>query len=160
MDILIISDSHGKNDNIRKLLPRFRHLDLVIHLGDSQCYPSTMVNLMPCPLHIVRGNGDFIPEYPDFDVVGLPEHLAFITHGHHYYVDYRLDELKEAAKSHGADIAMFGHTHKPLIDNSDPELLILNPGSIQRPRQPDHRPSYIFLEVDDAGGLHPNICYL
>lgn len=160
MDILIISDSHGKNDNIKKLLSRFRHLDLVIHLGDSQCYPGTMTGLMPCPLHIVRGNCDFIPGYPTNDVIPLQEHLAFITHGHNHYVKYRFDELRDAAKANGADIAMFGHTHEPCIDDSDSELLILNPGSIERPRQANGRPSYIFLGIDEDGTLHPNICYL
>lgn len=161
MDILLVSDSHGRNDNIQTVLSRIGHLDMAIHLGDSQCYPQTMHALFPCPLHIVRGNCDFISDYPAVDVVGMGEHLALITHGHRCYVKHTLDDLRELARENGADIAIFGHTHMPLIDDSEPDVLVLNPGSIQQPRQEGYRPSYMFLAIDDASGkVEPRIVYL
>ncbi|MCD7737399.1 MAG: metallophosphoesterase family protein, partial [Lachnospiraceae bacterium] len=54
----------------------------------------------------------------------------------------------------------FGHTHRPFIDESDPELTILNPGSLSFPRQEGHRPSYILMETAQEGKPSFTIHYL
>ena len=40
----------------------------------------------------------------------------FITHGHGYYVSMGEERLKQEARGRGADIAMYGHTHRPFYE--------------------------------------------
>lgn len=56
----------------------------------------------------------------------------FITHGHYYYVSMGEDHLKEEARGRGADIVMYGHTHRPSITR-EKDLTVVNPGSIAIP---------------------------
>ena len=73
-----------------------------------------------------------------------------ITHGHHYYINMGNEKLKKEAIVQGADIVMYGHTHKPVIDISD-KIIAINPGSLSYPRQENRKPSYIIMEVDQRG---------
>ena len=82
-----------------------------------------------------------------------------LTHGHYYNVSAGLELLKNEAIARGANIVMFGHTHRPLI-NIDDEVTIINPGSLSYPRQDGRRPSYIIMEIDDKGEAHYTINYL
>lgn len=45
---------------------------------------------------------------------------------------------------------MFGHTHKPYLETKD-GVTILNPGSLSYPRQEGRRPSYMIMDIDEAG---------
>lgn len=76
-----------------------------------------------------------------------------MTHGHYYYVQSSLRDVKRAGKEKGADFVMYGHTHIPIIDQSD-GIITLNPGSISLPRQEGKRPSYIIMELDKKGDFH------
>ena len=59
MKVLIISDTHGKHENLKTALDRERPIDLVVHLGDAEGYEDTIQKLAACPLEIVSGNSDF-----------------------------------------------------------------------------------------------------
>ncbi len=50
-----------------------------------------------------------------------------ITHGHHYHVSTGPEILKQEALSIGADVVMFGHTHRPYFEQ-DEDITVLNPG--------------------------------
>ena len=54
---------------------------------------------------------------------------------------------------------MFGHTHRPLIDIGE-DVILINPGSISYPRQADHRPTYIMMEVADDGSATFELKYV
>ena len=54
---------------------------------------------------------------------------------------------------------MFGHTHRPMIEQ-DGDVVILNPGSISYPRQEGKRPSYIIMDLDEEGEAHFSIKYM
>lgn len=74
---------------------------------------------------------------------------AFITHGHLYNVEYdRLDSLVYAAQEHGAKIAMYGHTHRPLYEEIG-GVKVLNPGSAGK----GMKPTWALVEVFDNGGI-------
>ena len=36
MKVLIISDTHGKHENLKTVLKREKPVDLVVHLGDAE----------------------------------------------------------------------------------------------------------------------------
>nr|MDE7299348.1 metallophosphoesterase family protein [Lachnospiraceae bacterium] len=47
---------------------------------------------------------------------------------------------------------MFGHTHCPLIDIRE-NIMVINPGSISRPRQQSRVPTYVTMEVREDGEI-------
>jgi putative phosphoesterase len=71
-----------------------------------------------------------------------------MTHGHLCSVSYGTQELARQALGNECDIAIFGHTHRPKIDDSSERLLILNPGSITFPRQEMRKRSYMILKLE------------
>lgn len=147
MKILIVSDTHKSHRNLEKVLEKTEELDMLIHLGDVEGGEDYIEALVDCPVHIVSGNNDFFSDLPreeEFDIAG--KHV-FITHGHYYYVSMNEERLKEEAKNRGADIVMYGHTHRPAYSCED-GLLVLNPGSIAYPRQIGRKPTYIIMQIE------------
>ena len=152
MKILIVSDTHKFHRNLERILKEVHPVDLLIHLGDTEGGEDDIAALADCPSHIVRGNNDFFSELPqeeEFEVMG---HHIFITHGHYYYVAMSEERLKEEARARGADIVMYGHTHRPSLTR-DMDLITLNPGSVAYPRQEGRRPSYMVMELDEDGNV-------
>ena len=158
MRILVVSDTHGKHDNLKKAIAAVKPQRL-IHLGDAVGLEDRIQKLCDCPMEIVRGNCDSYSDLPDYIVTNIGRHKAFLTHGHRYGVGYSNEDLIFAAEENGADIAMYGHTHVPEIIENEP-VQVINPGSISRPRQTGHKPSYIVIDVDKDGDLHYKLCYL
>jgi putative phosphoesterase len=79
--------------------------------------------------YLLKGNCDF----GDGETEGFIELAGkkiFFTHGHTYSVknDYDYSTLRDKGRSMGADIVLFGHTHKPFSDYRN-NIYFLNPGS-------------------------------
>ena len=68
--------------------------------------------------------------------------------------------LKQEAKARGADIVLFGHTHRPVIDTSEEGIIAVNPGSLSYPRQDGRKPSYALMEIDRFEKVHFTIAYI
>ena len=152
MKILIVSDTHKSHRNLERILEEVRPLDMLIHLGDTEGGEDYIAALADCPSHIIRGNNDFfsdLPQEEEFEVMG---HHVFITHGHYYYVAMSEERLKDEARERGADIVMYGHTHRPALTR-DADLITLNPGSVAYPRQEGRKPSYMTMEWDEEGNV-------
>lgn len=159
MRILIVSDTHRNNENFLKVLDREGPLDMVVHCGDTEGSEYLISKSAGCPAYIVMGNNDFFSDLPreiEFEIAG---YKVWVTHGHNYYVSLGNETLKEIALQRGIDIVMYGHTHKPVIEE-ETELTILNPGSLTYPRQNGHRPSYIIMEVNENRDVHYFLHYL
>lgn len=159
MKALIISDSHGKNNNIEKLLRKVSPLDLIIHLGDLEGSEGHLREISPCPIEMVCGNNDFFTELDREKVIEFGDYRIFITHGHYYGVACSGERVKEAARSFMCNIVMYGHTHRPEIDLST-DIVAVNPGSISYPRQENHKPSYVIMEIDRFGEIHFTLNYM
>ena len=89
----------------------------------------------------------------------IGKYKVWVTHGHNYYVYSGTRSIKEAARKRGVDIVCFGHTHAPVLEHEE-DLIVINPGSISYPRQMDHKPSYILMDVDKEGEAHFSIAYM
>ena len=89
----------------------------------------------------------------------IGSYQVWLTHGHNYYVSMGNEILKEEAEARGADIVMYGHTHKPVVDVGE-NLIAVNPGSLTYPRQVGRKPSYIIMDLDEQGKAHFEIRYL
>ena len=158
MRILVVSDSHRMHDHLDTAIERVMP-DKIFHAGDAQGGEDYIEAVSECPLEIVRGNCDYGSYLPGELLLPVGKHLVFLTHGHLYGVNYGVEELAQAAKEKGADVAIYGHTHCPDITYVD-DIAVLNPGSISLPRQSGRQPSYLVIDVDRFGDLHYNICYL
>jgi len=160
MRILVVSDTHGREENLIKVLEETGTPDCLLHLGDSECGEEYMRSIVKCPLHMVSGNCDFFTQLPKTKIIELGGCKIMMTHGHYYYVSVGTRDLVEEAKTNGCNVAMFGHTHRPFIDQSDEELTVLNPGSLSFPRQDGRRPSYITMDIHEGQPVQYVLHYL
>ena len=159
MKILIVSDTHGHERNLKKVVEKVGQTDLFIHLGDIEGHEDYIEALADCPVHMVSGNNDFFSDLPREQEFQLGRYRVLITHGHYYGVSVGTDRLKEEARSRNIDIVMYGHTHRPEIDIDD-HVTVLNPGSLSYPRQWGRKPSYMLMEIDREGEAHYTINYI
>lgn len=159
MKILIISDTHGRDKALEGLLDRIWPIDMLIHCGDVEGGEEHIRELARCPVHIVAGNNDFFCDLPREEEFDIGRYHVLLTHGHYYYISMGPELLKEDARARGFDIVMFGHTHRPYLEQ-DEGIVVLNPGSLAYPRQEGREPSYMIMEIDREGQAHFTINYL
>lgn len=156
---IIISDSHGDLTNVRKIADKEKNIDLVIHLGDLIGQDAQLEEIFHCEIKKVKGNCDYYSQNPMEDIVEFGENKIFITHGHNFGVNFGIDRLSYAAEQSECNIAMYGHTHVP--DNCVyGKAIIVNPGSVSRPRQLNHKPTYAVMTVDENGKTDVRIQYV
>lgn len=153
MRILVISDSHGKNDDVKQVLEQAGDIDMFIHLGDIERGPEYIRELAKCETHMIAGNNDYDIALPDTDSFMIADKRVFITHGHRFYVGSGVERLREYALENGYDIVMYGHTHMPFLEIGK-DVTILNPGSISYPRQDGRKHTFMLIEVDKEGEFH------
>ena len=159
MKILIISDTHKRNDNFFRVMDMIGPVDMVIHCGDIEGSEYAIEAGAGCPVEMVAGNNDFFSQLPMEREFEIEKHKVWLTHGHHYYVSMGNERLKQEARSRGVDIVFYGHTHRPDIDLED-DVMVINPGSISYPRQDGRKPSYVLMDIDRFGDVHFTLRYL
>ena len=115
MKILIVSDTHGRHQALDRALEEAGKIDMFIHLGDVEGGEDYLEAVVECEKHIIRGNNDFFTELPREEEFEIGPYHAFITHGHYYYVSMGMETIIEEGRSRGADLVMFGHTHRPFF---------------------------------------------
>ena len=140
---LVCSDIHGEIENFREALLQELPLDGVLIAGDLELRTGEIESVIweavqetdPSastipPSYIVAGNNDgwTAPELPKKIITKLEGHTIFLCHGHRFGVP-RLNTLWVQAKKSGADIAIFGHTHR-YQDAEHFGVRFLNPGKL------------------------------
>lgn len=158
MKVLIVSDTHGREQFLFNTLQRVSPIDLLIHLGDFEGGEEYIKAIVPCQKEMVSGNNDFFNDLPKEKMILLGKYYIMLTHGHRYGVNSGTVSLKEAARKNKADIVMFGHTHVPMIDLKD-DVWAINPGSLALPRQHGRVPTFIIMEIDPQGEAHFTLNY-
>lgn len=159
MKVLIISDSHGVNENIYTILEKEGPVDMLFHCGDTEGSEYTISMIAGCACEMVMGNNDFfstLPKEREFELLGRN---ILLTHGHYYYVSMGTERIMAEGIARGADIVIFGHTHRPVIIEED-GITIINPGSVSYPRQPGRKPSYIIMNIEADSDPEFEIKYL
>ena len=159
MKILVVSDTHGRDNGLEKAVERERPFDMLIHCGDVEGREDYIEALAECPCCIVSGNNDFFPDLPREDVVSIAGHNFLVTHGHYYGVSMELAGIEDEARSRNLDGVFFGHTHRPVLKMKK-GFLLLNPGSLSYPRQQGRKPSYAVLWTDRQNRITGEIRYL
>ena len=159
MKILVVSDTHRRNENYFKVIEKLGKIDLVIHCGDAEGSEYAISEGAGCETLIVMGNNDFFSKLPREIETTIGKYKVWITHGHNYYVSMGNETIKKEAIDRGVDIVLYGHTHRPVIDIDD-DIIAVNPGSLSYPRQEGRQPSYAIMEIDREGKVHFTIAYL
>ncbi|MGN0405461.1 MAG: metallophosphoesterase family protein [Bariatricus sp.] len=159
MRILIVSDTHGRHSAFDKALKEAGKIDALIHLGDTEGGEDYIEAVCGCPSYILAGNNDFFSDSLREMEIMFGTKRAFMSHGHYYYVSLGPERIIEEGKMRNADIVMFGHTHKPFLENID-GMTVLNPGSLSYPRQEGRKGSYIIMEIDEDSDVKCEIKYL
>ncbi len=160
MRILVVSDTHGSSRELQEVIRKTKPFDYMIHCGDTEGLDAQIRKAAGTPCTIVRGNNDFFSDAPREEVLTFGKCRIFVTHGHSYGISFGTESLKEEAKSRNCSVALFGHTHRPCLDLSDPDLAVASPGSLAYPRQEGRKPSFLILEIDRFGELHFTLNYL
>ncbi len=146
MKILLVSDTHGRDEYLEEAL-EIEKPDFLCHMGDVEGSEDYIRVIAECPLAMVSGNNDFWTDLNPEVTFELEGFRIFMTHGHYYYASSGTDRLKSAGHRNGADIVLFGHTHRPTLE-VEGDIIVANPGSLTYPRQEKRRPSYMVLYLE------------
>lgn len=106
MKILIVSDTHRRNENYIRVLERVAPVDMVIHCGDIEGSEYLIAECAGCPVQMVMGNNDFFSDLPREKEFMVGKYKVWLTHGHNYYVSMGNETIKKEARSRGVDIVM------------------------------------------------------
>ena len=111
----IISDTHGLLRE--EALTALAGVDLILHAGDIG--PPEIIERLSeiAPVHAVLGNvdkGDWLPTVRTIDIESVRVML--------------LHDISRFRRAEGIRVVVFGHSHKPLVEERSGVLLV-NPGS-------------------------------
>ncbi|MFI5234268.1 MAG: metallophosphoesterase family protein, partial [Gemmatimonadales bacterium] len=145
MRLGLISDTH---DLLRpEVFDIFREVDLILHAGDIGSLELLTELEAIAPVLAVWGNTDGmevrsrVPEIVEKRIEGLD---FLLIHGHQ--VRRPSPETLHAAYP-GAEVIIYGHTHRPLLTNVDVVVTVMNPGGAG-PRRFDLPPSVGIMELE------------
>ena len=117
MRISILSDTHGL---LRpEVVEYLKTADVILHGGDINKQSIVDELRQYAPLYIVRGNND--KEWAQ----DIPHDLTLTLDGMTFVMVHNKKEVPDLT---GADVVVFGHSHKYLQEEKD-GVLWLNPGS-------------------------------
>ena len=118
MKLAILSDTHGL---LRpEVAEHLKTADAILHGGDIN-KPAIVEQLQQyAPLYIVRGNND--KEWAE----DIPHELTVTLGGVNFYMVHNKKDVP--ADLTGADVVVFGHSHK-YSEERRGDVLWLNPGS-------------------------------
>ena len=155
MQILVISDTHGRFDIMKQVIDQHNTVDMIVHCGDGMYECDRWLTEFPeweGKFIRVRGNCDFGKEVPLHQQIELPfGHKAVVLHGHTAMHGDLQQNLLYLAESAGADIVLFGHLHTR-VDRFAEGIHIFNPGSVTQPRGGSPA-SFGLLDVLESGLL-------
>jgi putative phosphoesterase len=143
----LISDTHGLMR--AEALAALHGVELILHAGDVGGLSVLRELGGIAPVQAVYGN-------VDDPLFGLPQRLALtlgglkvhVSHGH----EVGSPTPEKLARAYTADVIVFGHTHKPLIQTVG-STLVINPGAAG-PRRFSLQPSIALLKIDNG---HPSV---
>lgn len=146
MKILALSDTHQSCAFTGELLDLVGKADLVVHAGDFNTLEAYESLKGECKrLVAVHGNSDspavkeLLPERETFDAEGV--RFGVVHMGRH---TSDLVNMRYLALEMEVDVLIFGHLHRPIIDQTD--VLLVCPGSPTYPRMAD--PTVVELTVE------------
>ena len=124
MRIVVVSDSHRNTETLNQIYQKEKeNTNLFLHCGDSCDFPQNIE-----PFISVKGNCDFLFDYPNERLLKLSIGSLYIFHG-----VGGLYQIKTIIRKIKPDVICYGHTHihsYQMIDGCH----VFNPGSVSLPR--------------------------
>lgn len=167
--VLVVSDSHGISDHIKKIIDKHSPISLFIHLGDIGEDPKYIREWLVnpnvsdpngVPAVFIRGNCDhgwLKRKLSKSEVIiELNGNRVLLTHGHHFHVDDGMDELISFGARENIQLILHGHTHIPLNQKFG-DIRILCPGSVSFPSKGKPK-SYLILDFEKDGSYEARLC--
>lgn len=152
--ILVVSDSHGNTELLKRIVTENSSCELVIHLGDNAADANEVMRDFQTKANLsVLGNCDmgyFLDKVNYDGTFSVEERRIFYTHGHKYNAS--VDMMVAQAKMKNADIVLYGHTHVSFAEEIR-GVLVINPGSISLPRDGTNG-TYCVIEIDGKKVKH------
>lgn len=132
MRLGVISDTHGMlRPHVFEI---FREVDYILHAGDIGPWDLIIELQALAPVTAVFGNTDGLDiraqlqQVAELELDGFP---IVVTHGDQFGSPTPA-ELHEAFPR--AEIIVFGHSHRPLLELVDKTVTVMNPGGAGAPR--------------------------
>ena len=133
MKILVLSDSHGKVGMLESIMNVNADADVFIFLGDGENDFARALKDCRIPAEKtviqVQGNCDHTSRQAVTLVRNLGGINFYITHGFEQRVKWELEKIYYLAQEKHCQVALFGHTHKPLLERAE-DIMLFNPGSV------------------------------
>lgn len=148
MKIFVISDTHGKTEKVEEVWKKLSGIDLIIHLGDYEKDAQQLQRMLDTEVISVKGNMDGSYSPDDFKVLETEYGKLLLTHGHMDNVKMSPLNLIYRAQEMGCKAALFGHTHRPVYEESH-GIYLINPGSLSLPRDGSDG-SYAILHTSES----------
>lgn len=132
MKVLVVSDSHDDEISLRNVIIKENDCKIVFHLGDGLKELLRCKDSFPEKQFIfVKGNNDWSSDAECYAYKHIEGNTIIATHGHLDRVKYSLYDLYSRAESVRANVALYGHTHKPDIQfDSYSNVYAINPGCL------------------------------
>lgn len=131
MKFLILSDSHGRIGNLRRMFALHEDCDAVIFCGDGAADIQRLREEHPDVRFVcVRGNCDGIGA-PDLETLEAEGVKLAVLHGHTAKAKFGDGGLIKLAYDGGYDIVIHGHTHRQRNDyiSGEKPFYLFNPGA-------------------------------
>lgn len=130
--ILVISDTHGHLTRLRDLVLNCPSIDYYLHLGDSQVSSDFLH-----PFISVRGNCDYDYSFSPSKTIKTQYGEIYLSHINTFF--------KDDFNFRPEKIFLHGHTHIPNITKLENNKFLVNPGSLDRPRDGSNG-TYLIIE--------------
>lgn len=127
MKIIVITDTHNYIENAQMIIKKTDGVTDVIHLGDMVSDAVELSSMFPeIKFHFIKGNNDWFSNGDEKLFMCACGKNIFAVHGHQYKVKNTLLNIALKAKSIGADVVLFGHTHI-MCDTEYDGVRLINP---------------------------------
>jgi putative phosphoesterase len=150
--VLVLSDTHLSSTSLHRMPAEVWDLaaasDVVLHAGDVTD-PAVLAALAErAEVHAVLGNNDHGVELPGVLVRRLGGVEVAMVHDS----GPRAGRAARMARTFPmARVVVFGHSHEPVLEETEHGQLLVNPGSpTQRRRQPVHTVALLELEAGEV----------
>ena len=124
MKLVVMSDSHGRDEMVRRVIKENRDADYFLHAGDLCSDEALFPEVI-----FVRGNNDWYSDFPKQRLMRFNNVRIYMTHSDGMYGSSRYQRLAQIGKTNNCQLVIFGHTHC-WYDETIDGVRILNPGSL------------------------------
>ena len=131
MKLLVMSDSHGRDDKLEKIIDTHSDADMLVFLGDGlRDAEEVFEKHCKIPCVMVKGNCDWsFDNRAPAEIITKGGIKIVCCHGHTFGVKSGRGALAEYAASIGASLALYGHTHTASEEHYD-GVTVFNPGAV------------------------------